>query len=348
MNFKTTLKYATALLFVLIALLFYWWSDMVLISIAVFIFFDALFTNFLSRRLRLILPKKVFQILKYTTIVVSPILIAVFIRTFFFDLYFVPSGSMERTLMPNDYVLINKFYYGTKVPTRINDVPIIGALFKTSSNINTKDLYKPLSAVKPLQCEDIVVFKSVENQNKFLIKRLIGMPGDTIRIKNTKVLINETELSENDKYCFNYKRDIKPAYDNYLTLSNEEYRLQYQTNKILLNRGIHDSLVSNISLFPTTKQGVWSRDNYGPLLIPKKDLTMLLSKDRLNIYRDILINFEDVNPEVLENTSYTFKNNYYFVMGDNRHNSLDSRSYGLVPELYIQGKMIAKFKSFLK
>lgn len=348
MNFKTTLKYAAALLFMLIAFLFYCWSDMVLISIAVFIFLDALFTNFLSRRLRLILPKTVFQILKYTTIVVSPILIAIFIRTFFFDLYFVPSSSMERTLMPNDYVLVNKFYYGTKVPKNINDVPIIGALLKTSNNPNIKDLYKPLSAVKPLQCEDIVVFKSVENQNKFLIKRLIGMPGDTIRIINTKVLINETELSENDNYCFNYKSDIKPIYPNYITLSNNEYNTQHRINKSVLKRVLNDSLISNISIFPTIKHGIWNRDNYGPLLIPKKNLTLQLSKEQRSIYRDILINFENVNPDALENRPYTFKNNYYFVMGDNRHNSVDSRSYGLVPELYIQGKMIAKFKSFLK
>lgn len=348
MNYNKIIKHTYVLCSVLIAFLFFLWSDLILMSFGIFVFFDTLFSKIISNQVFTIVSKKVFHVLKYAVIILTPILIAVFIRTFFFDLYFVPSSSMERSLMPNDYVLVNKFYYGTKVPKQMNDVPIFGGLFKTSNNTKANNLFKPLLAVKPFKREDIVVFKSVENQNKFLIKRLIGMPGDTLRIKNTKVLINETELNENDDYCFNYKSDIKLAYTNYLTLSNEEYRLQYQTNKIALSRVIHDSLVSSISLFPTTKQDVWSRDNYGPLLIPKKDLTLLLSKERLDIYKAILINFEDVNPEVLENTSYTFKNNYYFVMGDNRHNSLDSRSYGLVPELYIQGKMIAKFKSFLK
>ena len=347
MNFLKHKKYSVFFLLLFIVILFFLWSRLFWISILLLILADTISTkitvNFLIKRL----PKIVYTIIKYCGLLTLPVCIAIFIRTFFFDVYFVPSSSMERTLFPNDYILINKFLYGTKLPNYKRDIPVIDGLFKKNNTEHNYNLYTPLKAFKNFYRDDIVVFKSTETNDKFLVKRVIGLPGDTLQIKNTDVFINNKKLPQRGNYCYNYL-DTSIVNRGFLkSYSNKEFKALNFKEKKYLKKNILVKQKNSPLLFPykLAKKQNWTRDNYGQLIIPKKGQIITISLENYDLYKSIIQNYEQVTFQLNkgEHKIYTFKNNYYFMMGDNRHNSIDSRSYGFVPESYIQGKMIKVF-----
>ena len=212
------------------------------------------------------------------------------------------------------------------------------------------------------------------------VKRCVGIAGDSLQIKNGIVFINGKELilPERAKPQYSYKistdgktavdfetilREMKvtdPAgmitndtlYVQALTFENAEKLKSISgitSVKRMINREVEDGV------FPDFKDGNpsvtnnWNGDNFGPIYIPKAGKTVVLNKETLPLYKIIITEYEGNKLEVKGNeikingkiaNSYTFEQDYYWMMGDNRHNSLDARYFGYTPADHIVGKPI--------
>ena len=179
---------------------------------------------------------------EYAEAIAIALVLALFIRTFVVQAFKIPSGSMIPTLLIGDHILVNKFIYGIKNP------------FTGRVLIPVEDIHR----------KDVIVFKYPVNPDQDFIKRVIGIPGDTIQIKNKEVFVNGEPF-------------------------------------VVDSAIFQNSLILSGQLQP--------RDNLGPITVPAHS---------------------------------------YFVMGDNRDNSHDSRFWGYVPQVNVKGKAFIIYWSWDK
>jgi signal peptidase I len=180
---------------------------------------------------------------EYFESIVIAVILALFVRTWVVQAFKIPTGSMENNLLIGDHLLVNKFVFG---PTRF-------------------DNEKKRLPVREPRRGDIVVFKYPDEPERDFIKRVIGLPGDTLELRNKKVFVNGQPLDEP------YVHFLEPA--------------------------SHSQEVTSFDV----------RERYGPVRVPDEQ---------------------------------------YFVMGDNRDNSQDSRYWGFLPRSYIKGRALMIYWSY--
>jgi signal peptidase I len=186
---------------------------------------------------------KVFQI---------SVLLFLVVRTFVVEAFKIPSGSMESTLLPGDFLLVNKLVYGAEVPFTEARLPKVAAPRRG----------------------DVIVFEWPEDRRKNFVKRLVGMPGDTLAMREGRLVVNGARARET--YVTRADPHLDSASDEFL----------WQRNHLVRTAGATAGLPA-------------SRNNWGPLVVPEGN---------------------------------------YFVLGDNRDNSQDSRYWGFVPDSLVKGR----------
>jgi signal peptidase I len=376
---------------------------------------------------------------------VYAVVIATVVHAYFMQPYIIPTGSLEKSLLVGDFLLVSKFHYGARTPQTVVSFPMVHdtiPLVKTRSYLKKPQLpYLRLPGLQQIKRNDIVVFswpadtvrqffkkeagvvKPIDKKSNY-VKRCVAIPGDTLSIIDGIIHINGAKsiMPDRAKPIFGYRaynakgisarRLINAGYDdltrkflitnitqpildalrphllmitnpdpnNYQVLTGarglplnivQQYRIQakelLETQKSLfltlkeaeelpnqlkldsLKRNINSRRTFNDTYFPNNFRYNWNEDQFGPLVIPKKGVTVSLNPKNVALYKKIISDYEFNDLEINGDTimingspadSYTFKLGYYWMMGDNRHRSEDSRFWGFVPEDHIVGKPV--------
>ncbi|HLF35414.1 MAG TPA: signal peptidase I [Cyclobacteriaceae bacterium] len=311
--------------------------------------------------------------------IVFAVIAATFIRWLFLEAYTIPTPSMEKTLLVGDFLFVSKVHYGARTPRTPLQVPLThqtiwGTKIPSYLNWIRLPMYR-LPGFSRIRRNDVVVFnyppefKHPVDLRTNYIKRCVGTPGDTLQVRDMQVYVNSTPLPNPPKMQFRYyvmtgevindrvfkKHDISEYHrvqGGYFVMTSEKTAGELKAYSFISDVKVMemDSDAVNREIYPQSDDYPWNEDFFGPIVVPGKGMEIEVNEKTLALYGAEIENYE-YNKDVKIDSGrlyidgeqvlkYRFKQNYYFMMGDNRHNSEDSRFWGFVPEDHVVGKAL--------
>ena len=386
------------------------------ITLGLYIYFINYTQDVTYRDERSLMPKSSSG--EWTNSILFAIVAATLVHTYFLQPYVIPSSSLEKSLLVGDFLIVSKFHYGARVPMSTIAAPMVHdtiPILKKKSYVFDDNFekrktswlnkfqfpYLRIPGFEKIDRNEIVVFNqpadTLLDMNNFrpdrnyykpidkktnLVKRCVGIPGDTLEVRDGYVYIdgkknvlpdraepqfsfyvqpkqyrfNPTQLSDRYKITDNFGiiNDQNTYYFPAISGKTIE-TFKNHPNVASIQPNIKEKGVRDPNIFPHSPEYDWNIDQFGPLYIPKKGATINLDTKNIALYKRAIMEYEGNDLKIDGNqilingvvtNTYTFKQNYYWMMGDNRHNSIDARSWGLVPENHVVGKPVFIWLSF--
>jgi signal peptidase I len=305
------------------------------------------------------------------------IVIVLIVRTLFFDLFRIPTPSMEKNLLVGDYLFVSKLHYGTRLPMTLG-IPLTPIYLP-----GVEFPYTRLPGFGTVERGDPVVFnfppaEAPIDRKVHYIKRVIGLPGETLSVRDKVVHVDGQPLplgagmqqhwaveKKDARYRISRRQieavgisEVQP------TQSATQVRLLATPSAIRevsrwswvesIQPYIHRNSGYSSVMYPSGRG--YTPDNYGPIGVPEQGETVQLTAQNWPVYRPVITRYEGHSARQMtdstfaidgqQTATYTFEQDYYFVMGDNRDNSEDSRFWGFVPMDHIVGKAVVTYFSW--
>lgn len=295
---------------------------------------------------------------------------ALIIRQFLFGAFRIPTPSMEKSLLVGDFLIVSKINYGPRTPMSV-------AFPFTGWHIPNFTLpWFRIPGFDSIKRNDVVVFNypmedKVISQKEHYIKRLVGMPGDTLELVAKQLFVNgkpavamktneyEHEVFVSERLRLSATR-VKEAGGQILRMNTPTSYIINMTEEVasMIQKWPGVDSVRKFILPPDFREpgrnqfvyasGIdGNRDHFPPVVVPYKGQKITLTEKNWTYYYDIIARYEKNDFRRLgdrfiingkSTNEYTIQQDYYFMMGDNRDNSLDSRYWGFVPNDHIVGE----------
>lgn len=307
------------------------------------------------------------------------VVVATLFRWLLFEPFVIPTPSMEGTMLVGDVIVVSKFHYGSRTVSTPLQFPLTHQTFWGTDIPSYLTWVKlpmfRLPGLRSVKRMEPVVFNYPYDEGHpadlkvHWVKRCVGIPGDSLAVTAGKLFVNNLPTpvppSLQSSYFVASKGSLKDRFFDSKGISdyyevNGGYLIQTSQvvaeslRKIDFIKAVEKiespAYPKSNTHFPAGSPNGWSTDEFGPVWVPQKGETVVLNEHTVPVYSGIIKRFEGlenveiklkeifINGKKAEN--HTFRQDYYFMMGDNRHNSMDSRSYGFVPEDHIVGKPV--------